>query len=211
MTVLHIFVETNFLISAFRMPSKRHREALALQARFEAGEIKLYVPYLCLQEARKTISAGLPSHRWIELFEFHRYAEMSGIANWDIQEVKKFLDAANAEVSHTKAVHQRQLADFAVALGDGILHGTKEVFDFLEALDPDGDTLAYNDKLILSSVLVKAKELRDSGEQPLYFVSLDKKHLEPTPERPKMKRYYDTAGLTFVPRFVLPDTPADSM
>jgi hypothetical protein len=48
-------------------------------------------------------------------------------------------------------------------LGDGILHGTKEVFDFLERLDLDDDNLKYNDKLILTSVLLKAKELKDSG------------------------------------------------
>jgi hypothetical protein len=127
------------------------------------------------------------------------------MAHWDFAEVKKLVDAANGEVNRTKAVYQRELMDFAHALGDAILHGSKEVFDFLESLDLDDDSLKYNDKLILSSVLVKAKEMYASGERKLYFVSLDKSDLQPTVARPRMTRYYSDSGLTFVPDFVLPD------
>jgi predicted nucleic acid-binding protein len=202
----HVFVETGFLYSTFRMPSKRHGDALALKARMDTGAVKLYVPYVCFQEVRHLISRSLPSNRGADLLEFHRFAVRSGTATWDSEEVRKLLDAATAEVNRTKAVYQRELANFAIALGDGILHGTKEVFDFLEALDLDGDDLEYNDKLILSSVLVKAKELRKAGEERLYLVSVDRSDLEPTTHRPKMTRYYTDAGLTFVPGYVLPDT-----
>jgi len=41
----HVFVETNFLFGVFRMPSKRHPNAVALKTRFDTGEVKLYVPY----------------------------------------------------------------------------------------------------------------------------------------------------------------------
>jgi hypothetical protein len=118
------------------------------------------------------------------------------------------LDSAAGEVSKTKAVYQRELADFAGALGGGVLHGTKEVFDFLGSLELDDDNLKYNDKLILSSVLVKARELHRAGVQKLYFLSVDKKDLQPTADRPKMARCYAEAGLTFVPGFVLPDSAA---
>ncbi len=204
MTLAHVFVETNFLFGIFRMPSQRHRDALALKNRFEAGEIRPYIPYVCFQEARNLISKNLPSNRCSDLLEFHRFAAEAGTSNWDLVQVQKFLDAATAEVIQTKAIYQRELADFAAAAADGVLHGTKEVFDFLEALETD-DVLAYNNKLILSSVFVKAKQLRDSGERNLYFVSVDKKNLQPTADRPKLTRYYNECGLTFVPRFVLPD------
>jgi hypothetical protein len=104
-------------------------------------------------------------------------------------------------------VYQRQLTEFAAALGDGILHGSKEVFDFLESLDLDDDNLKYNDKLILTSVLLKAKELKESGAGRLFFASMDKSDLQPTAHRPKMARYYHEAGLVFVANFVLPDRP----
>ena len=42
MTQPHVFVETNFLFGVFRMPSKRHRDALALKAQFGTGDVKLY-------------------------------------------------------------------------------------------------------------------------------------------------------------------------
>ena len=119
--------------------------------------------------------------------------------------MRKLLNAATAEVSRTKAVYKRDFADFASAVDDGILHGTQSLFDFLESLDLDDDTLEYNDKLILSSVLCKARELRDAGVSQLFFASTDKKDLEPTANRPKMTKYYREAGLKFLPSFVLPD------
>jgi hypothetical protein len=203
-------VETNFLFGVFRMPSKRHRNAVALKARFDAGEIKLYVPYLCFQEVRSLIAKSLPSNRCADLLEFHRFAVETEAATWNFDEVKKLLDAASAEVSRTKAVYQRELTEFATVLGDAILHGTKEVFDFLESLDLDDDNLKYNDKLILTSVLLKAKELKASEAGRLFFASLDKSDLQPTAHRPKLTRYYDETGLVFVPNFVLPDPPASS-
>ena len=210
MTLPHVFVETNFLNSVYHMPSKRRPDALALKARFEAEEIKLYVPYLCFQEVRNLISKSLPSRRSEDLFQFHRFAVSQGSADWNFAEAKKLLDAALGEVSRTKNVYKRELADFAATLGDGKLHGTPAVFDFLEALELDDDSMKYNDKLILSSVLVKAKELHDAHPVPLFFASTDKSDLAPTVERPKMARYYRDAGLTFVPGFVLPDPPLAS-
>jgi predicted nucleic acid-binding protein len=207
MSIAHIFVETNFLFGVFRMPSKRHRDALALKARFDAGEVKLYVPYLCFQEARHLIAKSLPSNRCSDLLEFHRFTAGTEAATWDFAEVKKLLDAAGGEVSRTKAVYQRELADFATGLGDGILHGTKEVFDFLDSFDLDDD-MKYNDKLILASVLLKANDLKGSGAERLFFASVDKSDLQPTDHRPKMTQYYNDAGLAFVPNFVLPDPPA---
>jgi predicted nucleic acid-binding protein len=206
MLVPHVFVETNFLFGTFRMPSKRRGDALALKARFEARELQLYVPYLCFQEARHLIGRSLPSNRCSDLFEFHRFAATTGEVAWDYEEVRKWLDAATGEVSKTKAVYQRELTDFAAAVSAGILHGTREVFDFLEGLELDDDNLKYNDKLILSAVLVKARELCRAGVQPLYFASVDKSDLQPTAHRPKLTHCYAEAGLTFVPGFVLPDT-----
>jgi hypothetical protein len=208
MMSVHVFAETNYLISLLCMPSKRKRDALVLHKRWSEEGLKLYVPYLCFQEARYFISRNLPQRRCDDLLEFHRFAEANGEANWNFEEVKRLLDAATGEVNRTKAVCKRELADFARALGDGIMHADRKVFDFLEALELDA--LAYNYKLILSSVLVKAKELYDSGEKALYFVSLDKSDLKPKDDRDKKKLLYDEAGLTFVSSFVLPDMPATS-
>src|SRR5262249_21594812 len=145
----------------------------------------------------------LPSSRGADLLEFHRFAAGAGTACWDFEEARKLLDAAMGEVSRTKAVYQRDLADFAAAVGDGILHASEHVFDFLEALDLD-DSLEYNDKLILSSILVKAHELKAAGADRVFFASVDQSDLQPTSHRPKMTRHYNEAGLTFVPNFVLP-------
>jgi len=207
MSLENVIVGTNFLFGVFRMPSKRHRDALALKARFDAREIKLYVPYVCFQEARNLIAKSLPSNRCSDLREFHRFAVTTGTVTWEFAEVKKLLDAATGEVSRTKAVYQHELADFQASLGDGILHGTNEVFHSLESLDLDDDNLKYNDKLILSSTLTKAKELRAAGTDRLFIASVDKSDLQPTSFRPKMAWYYAEAGLVFVPNFVLPATP----
>ncbi len=204
MSQVHVFVETNFLFGVFRMPSKRNRDALALLDQFSAGKIRFYVPYVCFQEARNLIAKSLPRNRCSDSFEFHRYADNLGKVLWDFGEVRKLLDAAMAEVSRTKELYQSELADFAAAVGDGVLHGSNQVFDFLEKLDLDDDSLKYNDKLILSSVLAKSRELKAGGAISLFFASLDTSDLQPTSHRPKMTQHYADAGLTFVPNFVLP-------
>lgn len=210
MSLPHVFVETSFLFGVFRMPSRRHRDALALKARFEAQDIRLLIPYLCFQESGNLISRNLPSHRCSDILEYHRFAVTNGAANWDFGEVRKLLDAAAGEVSRTKAVYRRELADFAAALDDGVLHGTREVFDFLESLELDDDSLKYNDKLILSCVLLKAKQLTAAGMGPLYFASQDKSDLQPTPQRPKLTRYYNESSLAFRPNYLIPAaTPAN--
>ena len=127
----------------------------------------------------------------------------SGTASWDFDEVRKLLDAAMGEVSRTKSVYQRELAHFAATVGDGILHGSNHVFNFLEALDLDDDSLKYNDKVILSSVLVRARELMAAGADRFFFASADKSDLQPTSHRPKMTQHYNAAGVTFVPNFIL--------
>ncbi len=81
---------------------------------------------------------------------------------------------------------------------------------FLEALDLDDDSLKDNDKLILSTVLVRARELKVTGADRIFFASVDKSDLQPTSHRPRMTRQYNEAGLTFVPNFVLPVPPEAS-
>src|SRR2546423_1193454 len=145
MTVPHVFVETNFLFGVFHMPSKRHRDALALKARVDAAEVRLYVPYVSFQEARNKITRSLPKYGIDDLWEFHRFAVSQKTASWDIEVVKKFLDAATAELRSTKARCHTELSGFATAIGDGVLHGTKEVFDLLQSFELEDDP-GYNDK-----------------------------------------------------------------
>ena len=71
--------------------------------------------------------------------------------------------------------------------------------------------MKYNDKLILTSVLLKAKELRGLARGRLFFASMDKSDLQPTAHRPKMARHYNESGLVFVPNFVLPDAQASQV
>ena len=91
------------------------------------------------------------------------------------------------------------------------MHATDEVFDFLEALDLDDGNLKNAptwiiDAIVLCSVLVNAKCLREAGASSLYFASTDEVAFLVTPARPKLARYYTEVGLVFVPRFVLPDS-----
>jgi|SRR5438874_3260019 len=203
MSVVHVFVETNFLFSVFRPPWKRRRDALELKSSFDAGKVKLYIPYLCLQEAVHLISQKLPTDFPADLPELHRFATDAGVAKWEFAEMQKLVSAARAEVSRIQATFRHEITSLARSLGNGVLHGTRDVFDFLEQLQLDQD-LKYNDKLILSSVLVKAVELKIAGESRLFFCSTDKKDFEPTESRQKLAKSFADAGVEFVRGFVLP-------
>jgi len=200
----HAFVETNFLFGVFRLPSERRPDALALWSRCKAGGIKLYLPYVCLQEAKNLISVNLPRRRWEDIQVFHRHCLDRGTVTWQFEEVSKLLEAATAEVNSTKARYKQDVNAFANDIGAGLLHGTNEVFDFLEAMVLDYE-LGFIDKLVLSTVLVKAADLNKNGERELYFLSTDS-HLKPMDKKPKLQRYYTDAGLRFFQGFDIPDT-----
>ncbi len=121
MTVPHVFVETNFLFNLFRIPSQRRPDAVELLKRFETGNAKLYVPYLCLQETRNLIAQSLPRQRCDDLFQFHRHASSQGLVNWNSEDARKLLEAALAEVSRTRDRYKHELASFAEAVGEGLL------------------------------------------------------------------------------------------
>jgi hypothetical protein len=59
--------------------------------------------------------------------------------------------------------------------------------------------------------LWKAKSLRRSGVDQLFFASHDKGDLQPTPHRPKMARYYTDAGLKFFSNYILPGIAGSSI
>jgi hypothetical protein len=206
MPLRHAIVETNFLYNVFRLPSERRPDAVALFARAQAGEFKLHLPYLCIQEAKHLISKSLPQLlRWCEeLKRFHRYCEGQGTARWHFGEVQLLLDSATVEVQQTKDRYRAEIDAFVAAIGDGVIHGTDEVFASLESLALDHE-LKYNDRLILGSVLVRASQLRARGEAEVYFFSTDIGDLGPTEKRPKLTACYQACGLQFVQGYEPPE------
>lgn len=205
MSSVHVFVETGFLFGVFCVPSQRKPAALDLLRRYQAGELELHIPYVCFQEARHLISKRLPSSFVTDLGDFQQWAAQSHAVTWDFSEVKKFLDAAIAERSRTKANLRTDLAKFAKELGTGVIHSTREVFDCLEALELDADNNDFVDKLVLSSVLVKARALGVSQTDRRVFISEDAKFFKPADDRPKLSRLYSDAGLDYLSGFDLAD------
>jgi len=51
----HVFVETNWVVAYAAPAHARVREAMALAQKAASGEIRLYVPSVCLSEARYPI------------------------------------------------------------------------------------------------------------------------------------------------------------
>ena len=55
----HVFVETNWVVGYAAPAHHQHPDARALFERAEAGELRLYLPSVCLSEARFTIPRKL--------------------------------------------------------------------------------------------------------------------------------------------------------
>jgi len=51
----HVFVETNWVVEYAAPAHARVRKAIALAQRAASGEVRLYVPSVCLSEARYPI------------------------------------------------------------------------------------------------------------------------------------------------------------
>lgn len=74
-----VLVETNWVVDAIAPAHLQSPQAIQLLERAKAGEFKLYVPAICLTEARETVLRRFtPRSRSEDLRKFVRWARDEG-------------------------------------------------------------------------------------------------------------------------------------
>lgn len=171
----HVFVETNWVV-AFAAPAHQQVPAAAkLIDEAAAGTIRLYLPALCLTEARYPLRTKFQPRTTADaLRRYLGRATREGKVDDDAAEtVRVLLDQYEASVS-------AELGEIDERLGAIVQSAGVEVFALSEAmlaraveLSTINLDLKPFDQAVLAAVLVEAERLRDQGADDLVFCEFD--------------------------------------
>lgn len=212
----HVFVETNWVV-ALVAPSHLQMPAAAdLSEKARSGEIRLYLPAICLTEARQPVMRKYqPRPAADALRRYLRWAANAGrIDDQRAEVVRVALDQYEAAVL-------AELDELEERLRALTQHPGIEVFPLNERMLAKAVELATLDlklesfdQAILAAVLVRAEQLSDEGADEIAFCELDS-DLQPWDRkgdaRQPLTGIYDSAHVWVYGDFTLsmPERPPD--
>jgi hypothetical protein len=196
----HVFVETNWVFGYAAPAHHKRADAVTLLERARASEVFLHLPALCLTEARPPImSKCQPRYEADAIRRFLLRAKSEGAVSPEHERATRdVLDLFEQQVRN----ELKQLDDIIASLrgqpGLEVFPLNENMLERAVSLSELDLSLKPFDQAILASVLVRAEELRSSGQVELCFCETDA-DLQPWGKDGKAKRtlreLFDTAHI----------------
>lgn len=207
-----IFVETNWVVDVVAPAHLQNSQAIQLLERADAGEFQLWVPAICLMEARKTVPRRFaPKASSDEFRKFIRWASDEGrIAPEDKAATFRVFDQFDGLVTHELTRVSERLDDLASHPGLSIFPLSEPMLE-RQVLIGDMDLfLNPYDLAILAAVLVQSEILRQqNGDDWVGFCELDS-DLQPWDKRGAkraiLSQLYDDSRVWVYGDFLLADS-----
>jgi len=208
----HVFVETNWVVDYAAPAHHKKLPAVELLGRADRGEIQLYLPAICLNEARRTLQKFQPRHEADAIRNFVLWATRERkISSQDGDVVRRTLDLFENKVRGELGQIDATLASLREQRGLDVFALDEAML--VRAIDLSGgvlDAIQPFDQAILAAILVRAEGLRAAGEAKLSFCELDG-DLQPwdrkSNPKPLLKKLYDDAGIWVFGTFDLDEPP----
>ena len=196
----HVLVETNWVYSYAAPAHHKRLDAVDLLRRARVGDIRLHLPALCLMEARQPLLRNCqPRHEADAVRQFLSRARAEQTVSAEQERttrevLDRFEHQVNVELAQLDETirslrHESALEVFP--LNEAMLARTLDLAVVDVALRPF-------DQTILAAILVRAEELRTSGESDICFCEIDK-DLQPWDRQGDAKqpltRLYDAAAV----------------
>lgn len=175
MTPEVVLVETNWVVDVTAPAHLQSPQAIQLLQRADAGELRLFVPAICLAEARETVPRRFaPRSRSEDLRKFVRWARDEGrISLEDAKAAFRVFDQFDGLVANELGRIAERLDDLASHPGLSVFPLSELMLErqiFIGAMDL---SLKPYDLAVLAAVLVKSKELQQEGHSWVGFCELD--------------------------------------
>jgi hypothetical protein len=206
-----VLVETNWVVDVIAPAHLQSPQAIQLFQRAQAGEFKLYVPAICLTEARETVPRRFsPRSRSDDLRKFVRWATEEG------RVTAEDADAARRVFALFDGLVANELTKVSERLNDLANHPSLNVFPLSEPMlerqisigAMDDLSLKPYDLAVLAAVIVKSEELQAEGHPWVGFCELDS-DLQPWDKSGARKRVlsdlYDDVRIFVYANFLLED------
>ncbi len=171
----HVFVETNWVVAYAAPAHHRNPDALELFDRAASGEIKLYLPVICIAEARRPIFERFQSRNEADrVRQFLLWARDAGIVNAAEDEAtRRVLDRMEGRVKADLARLNEAFEDLKAANGIEIFNLSQEMLERCADLSYLELHLDPYDQAILAAILVRGERLLADGVDETAFCELD--------------------------------------
>jgi len=170
-----VIVETNWVVDVIAPAHLQNSQALKLLTQASDGEIDLYVPAICLVEAKKTVPRRFaPQASSDNIRKFIRWAKANGkVMFGDADSALKVLDQFDGLVAHELTKVAERLGALADLPYLNIFPLSEQMLERQVNIGALDLSLQPFDLAILAAVLVKAEELFAVSNQEIYFCELD--------------------------------------
>jgi hypothetical protein len=212
--VRHVFVETNWLVGYGAPAHQKLYAAVDLLKKANRGEVRLYLPSVCVSECRRPIrekfQVRLEADR---VRRFLLWAKEENIVDDAVDEiVRRTLDQMESLVKRDLEQLNGSLENLRNESGVEIFKMTEDMLEKCAGLSHLG--LQPFDQAILASILVKAEMLKRDGVDRFAFCEADS-DLQPWDKQGATKEplasLYDQAAIWVYQDFLLekPGMPED--
>ena len=208
----HVFVETNWVVACGAPPHLRLPAALELAQRAQAGELRLYVPSVCLTEARYPIRTKF--HPRTPADSVRKYLAWATtertLSAEDCATVRRVVDQYETAVLADLQLLDERLGLLRTRAGVEVFPLNDDMLARAVGLSTQNLDLKPFDQAILAAVLVRAEALRDEGADEVCFCELDG-DLQPWDKNGRSKEpltsLYDSAGVWVYGDFAMENPP----
>ena len=212
--MLHVFVESNWVVDVLAPAHNKAPAALDLLRRAQAGEIQLHLPEICLVEARRPIHQDFQPRRSADLVrKFLAWGQASHLVKAEQATAARVcLDQLESAVANDLRSVDQELLRLAGLHGIETFPMNQRMLARSTELSFEGLNLTPYDQAILASVLIRAETLFRAGEQDLAFCELDNdlqpwykdRHKE---RKDKLADLYDRASIWVYGDYLLETPP----
>ncbi|MFG6098868.1 hypothetical protein SPB21_26720 [Leptothoe sp. ISB3NOV94-8A] len=170
-----VLVETNWVVDVASPAHLQSPQAIQLLQRADAGEFRLFVPAICLAEARETVPRRFtPRSRSEDLRKFVRWARDEGRINLeDAEAAFRVSNQFDGLVVNELTKVSERLEMLASHPGLSVFPLSESMLERQVTIGAMGLSLKPYDLAILAAVLVKSEELQQDGYPWVGFCELD--------------------------------------
>jgi predicted nucleic acid-binding protein len=171
----HVFVETNWVVEYAAPAHRKTPAALELLDRAATGEIRLYLPVICVTEARRPVAERFQVRTEADrVRQFLLWARDTGIVDAAEDETtRRVLDRMESRIKADLDGVDDSLDSLRAAKDVEVFHLDQEMLERCASLSYLRLDLKPFDQAILAAILVRAKQLRSKGVDQTDFCELD--------------------------------------
>lgn len=208
-----VLVETNWVVDIIAPAHLQSPQAVQLLQRAQAGEFQLYVPAICLTEARETVPRRFaPRSRSEDLRKFVRWARDEGrVTVEDAKVAFRVFDQFDGLVANELTKVSERLDNLASYPALRVFPLSEPMLERQVSLGAMDLPLKPYDLAILAAILVQGEELRREGHPWVGLCELDS-DLQPWDKsgarKPILSELYNNSQIWVYRDFLLEDIDA---